>query len=260
MGCTDRWLRRGKSRLPIIQIDIDADEVGRNHPVEVGIVADARLAMDMLLAELPETTRSQWQKDELGEMKASVITGLKEAAPLQLSIVQAIRDELKDGILIPGVTNIGYWCQMAYPVFTPRTYLSPSYFATLGYAFPAALGTKIGNPDKPVVVISGDGGFLYAATELATAVQEEINVVTLVFNNASYGTCLRIQQRRFQDRILGTYLHNPDFASLAQSFGALGIKLGHVDELREALHWALGENRPAVIEIPVSNMLSPWEI
>ncbi len=252
--------RSVQSNQTIIQIDIDPDEIGRNHPVMVGIVADARIAMNILLNRLPATKNSQWRIDELSEMKLNAITKLKQAAPLQLSIVQAIRDESKDGIVVPDVTNIGYWCQMAYPVLTPRTYLSPSYFATLGYAFPAALGAKIGNPDKPVVAICGDGGFLYAATELATAVQEKINVVTLVFNNSSLGTCLRIQQKRFQDRILGTYLHNPDFARLAQSFDASGIKLSHADELKDALHSALIENRPVVIEVPIPNMLSPWEI
>jgi acetolactate synthase-1/2/3 large subunit len=244
----------------IIQIDIDPDDIGRNYPVQVGIVADARIAINMLLGELPEKTKSQWRINELKEMKTVASLKLEQAAPLQLSIVQSIYDELKDGILVPDVTNIGYWCQMAYPVLKPRTYLSPSYFATLGYAFPAALGVKVGNPDKPVVAICGDGGFLYAATELATAVQEEINVVTLVFNNRALGTCLRIQQSRFQDRILGTHLRNPDFAHLAQSFDALGIKLSHSNELKEALHSALAKNRPAVIEVPVPNMLSPWEI
>ena len=244
----------------IIQIDIDADEVGRNQPVQVGIVADARLAIDMLLNELPETTKSQWRVNELDEMKARVRTKLEEGAPLQLSIIQTIRDELKGGILVPGVTNIGHWCQWAYPVLTPRTYITPSYFGTLGYAFPTALGAKIGNPNKPVVVICGDGGFLYAAAELATAVQEGINVVVLVFNDGAYGACLRIQQRRFNDRILGTYLRSPDFVRLAGSFGASGIKLGHVNELREALRSALVENQPVLIEAPVPNMALPWEV
>jgi acetolactate synthase-1/2/3 large subunit len=248
----------------IVQIDIDPAEVARNYPVEMGIVADAGSAIVSLLEELPEATKSQWQMAELKEIKMKIMTKLEEVAPLQLSLIRVIRDELKDGILIPGVTNMGYWCNLAYPVLQPRSYLTSSYFATLGYAFPTALGAKIGNPERPVVALCGDGGFLYAAPELATAVQEGINVVTLVFVDEALGACLRIQQRSFEDRIIGTRLHNPDFALLAESFGARGIKLSHpeklAEELRDALRSALAENRPTVIEVPVPNMVQPWEV
>jgi acetolactate synthase-1/2/3 large subunit len=160
--------------------------------------------------------------------------------------------------MVPDVTTMGYWCQMAYPVYEPRTYLSSSYFSTLGYAFPAALGAKAGNPDKPVIALCGDGGFLYAATELATAVQEGINTVTLVLNNDAYGTCEKIQRSRFENRLIGTRLYNPDFARFAESFGAVGIKLRSVDELGDALKSAFSESLPVVIELPVPDMSNPW--
>jgi acetolactate synthase-1/2/3 large subunit len=147
---------------------------------------------------------------------------------------------------------------MAYPVYKPRTYLSSSYYSALGYAFPAALGAKVGNPDKPVIALCGDGGFLYAGTELATAVQEGINIVTLVLNNNAYGTCEKIQRKRFENRLIGTRLHNPDFARFAESFGAVGIKLQNVDELGDALKSAFSESLPVVIELPVPDMNNPW--
>ena len=118
----------------------------------------------------------------------------------------------------------------------------------------------MGNPEKPVVALSGDGGFLYAATELATAVQEGLNVVTIVFTDGSLGACLRIQQQRLDNRIIGTSLHNPDFARLAESFGARGIKLSHHEELRDALRSALKGDKPSVIEVPVPTMAVPWDV
>jgi acetolactate synthase-1/2/3 large subunit len=249
-----------QSNQKVIQIDIDEQEVGRNVRTDIGIVADARLALSSILGELPEKVKSQWQKSELDSIKFTIKSKSEEIAPLQLSIIKTIREEIKDGILVPGINNIGYWCQTAYPVYQPRTYITSSYYVTLGYAFPTALGAKVGNPDKPVVAICGDGGFLFADAELATAVQEGINVVTIVFTDDALGSCLRIQQSRFNNRMLGTRMLNPDFALLARAYGAVGIKLSHVDELREALRSALTEKRPALIQVPLPTLAQPWEI
>ena len=244
----------------VIQIDIDENEVGRNVPVDIGINADALPTLKAILGELPEKVKSEWQKAELDSIKSIIKSKSEETAPIQLSIIKTIREEIQDGILVPGINNIGYWCQTAYPVYQPRTYVTSSYYVTLGYAFPTALGAKVGNPDKSVVAICGDGGFLFADAELATAVQEGINVVTLVFTDAALGSCLRIQQKRFGNRILGTQLHNPDFAQLARAYGAVGITLKDVNELRDALRSALGGNRPAVIQIPLPTLAQPWDM
>jgi acetolactate synthase-1/2/3 large subunit len=245
----------------VIQIDIDPTELGRNQTIQLGIAADARAALRSLLEILPGSKASQWQAHEFAEIRKKTAATLEEKAPLQSSLIQAIHGELKDdGILVPGITNVGYWCNISYPVAKPRNYLTSSYFGTLGYAFPTALGAKVGNPDRHVVALCGDGGFLYAASELATAVQEGLNVVALVFVDQAYGTCLRIQQRSFGNRFIGTQLHNPDFAKLAESFGALGRKLSHPEELGDALHSALSADRPAVVEVPIPVMSSPMEV
>ena len=179
-----RLVKAGKT---IIQIDIDPGEIGNNQPVDIGIEGDARQTIQRIMTELPDKSHSKWEKDELIKLKQEAVTTLRDAAPLQFSILGTIREQIGGGILVPDVTTLGYWCQMAYPVYEPRTYLSSSYFSSLGYAFPTALGAKIGNPDKLILALCGDGGFLYTATELATAVQESINTVTLVLNNNSYG-------------------------------------------------------------------------
>ena len=129
----------------------------------------------------------------------------------------------------------------------------------MGYAFPTALGAKVGNPHRQVVAITGDGGFGYAPGELATAVQEEINAVTIVFNNGTLGASHTDQQTRFGGRIIGTRLHNPDFAHLAEAYGALGIKLAGHQELGEALRSALRANRPVIIDVPIPNLTPPFQ-
>jgi acetolactate synthase-1/2/3 large subunit len=143
-------------------------------------------------------------------------------------------------------------------VYLPRTYIGSSYMGTLGFSFPTALGAKVARPDRPVVSINGDGGFLYCATELATAIQHGINVVALVFNDGAFGNSNRDQRDRFAGREIGTILQNPNFAKLAESFGADGMQLKHADDIGSALKEALGNNRTTVIEIPIPRLPSPF--
>lgn len=245
----------------LIQIDADPEEIGRNQTVQLGIPADARAALSALGPELPRDIGSTWQPGEIEKIRQAALGELEEVAPLQLALVRTIRAELKeDDILIPGVTNIAYWGHLTYPVLLPRTYLNSSYFATLGYAFPTALGAKTGNPQRKVVAICGDGGFMFAPQELATAVQEGLNVVAIVFVDQAFGASFYDQEHRFGSRVIGTRLHNPDFARLAEAMGARGIKLARPEELKEGLRAALGEDRPTVIEVPVPTMISPWQV
>ena len=163
-----------------------------------------------------------------------------------------------DGLLVPCTTTIGYMCHMHYPVYAPRTYFSTSFMGTLGFAFPFALGAKVGRPERPVVCVTGDGGFLFAATELATAVQYGINIVTLVYNDNAYGNSNRDQRERFGGRELGTELRNPDFVKFAESFGADAVRLAKGADVGPALRDALGNSRPSVIELPMDRLPSPF--
>jgi acetolactate synthase I/II/III large subunit len=254
-------LKPGPAGVKVIQIDIDPEEVGRNWPLELGITADMRQALTALLEELPATKKSQWKASEIEKLRTDFISKCEKAAPIQTKILRDIREELEDdAIVVCGVTNIGYWSQITFPVYKPRTFITSSYFTTLGYSFPTALGAKAGNPDKQVISINGDGGFLFAATDLATAVQQRLNVVSIVFNDNIYGATYHIQQNRYQNRIFGTELLNPDFAALAESFGAKGVKLLDHKGLKDALRSALKEKGPVVIEVPIPNMCLPWEV
>ena len=182
-------------------------------------------------------------------------------APLQVEVIETLRRELDDdAIVVAGTTDVAYWSYLAFPVLKPRSYLTSSYFATLGFAFPTAIGAKIGNPNKQVVALCGDGGFMYAIQELATAVQEGVNLVALVFNNSSFGASLADQRTRFEGRVYGTMLHNPDFVRLAESFGARGIGLSGPGELGDALRSALRSDGPIVIEVPMPVLDPPFQI
>ena len=246
----------------VVQIDADPEELGRNIPATVGISADARLGVQALLEELGGRTRaSQWTETEITAIRQQADGEIREMAPLQVEIIETIRQELDDdAIMVAGTTDIGYWSHLAYPVLTPRSYLTSSYFATLGYAFPTALGAKVGNPGRQVVATTGDGGFGYASSELATAVQEGINVVTLVFNNEMLGASHHDQQQRFGGRVIGTRLHNPDFAQLAEAYGAVGVRLDSHEGLGDALRDALRADLPVVIEVPIPNLPPPFQI
>jgi len=243
----------------LIHINVDSAEIGRNHATHLGIVSDARNALELLLEALPEKSKSTWKPEEVAEIQGKARKQLEDVAPLQLSLVRTIREELKaDDILIPGVSNVPYWGHLSYPVLKPRTYLNSSYFATLGYAFPTALGAKVGNPDRRVVSLCGDGGFMYCLSDLATAVQEKINIVAIVFVDNAYGASIRDQHLRFESRVIGTELKNPDFASVARTFGAEGVKLNNPEELRGALRTALDKDVPTVIEVPLPTMQTPF--
>ena len=244
----------------IIQIDHDPDELVQKQPAALVIKSDIDLTLKALLKECSGNCSSIWKKSEIIRLRTKIRNRLEIAAPIQLDIIQSIHNVLgDDAILVPDITNIGYWCDIAYPVNKTRTYVTSSYFATLGYAFPTALGAKIGNPAKHVVAICGDGGFPYASSELATAVQERLNIVILLFTNNGYGTVTGIQNRQFGGRFMGDKLHNPDYVKFAESFGAIGIRLANYRELEDTLRSVLSADRPVVIEIPVPQLDTPWD-
>jgi acetolactate synthase-1/2/3 large subunit len=164
----------------------------------------------------------------------------------------------EDGILVNEFTQVGYLAQAAFPVYEPRSYLSPGYQGTLGYGFPTALGAKVAFPERSVLSINGDGGFGWALPELSTARKYSIGLVTVVFNDRAYGNVRRSQVEQFQGRLLGTDLLNPDFVNLAESFGVRGARATAPAELEGLLREALAEHEPVVIDVPVGPMPSPF--
>jgi acetolactate synthase I/II/III large subunit len=145
-------------------------------------------------------------------------------------------------------------------VYSPRTYLSPGYQDNLGWGFATALGVQHARPDVPVLSITGDGGFLYTATELSTAVRHRIPLVTVVFSDGAFGNVRRIQEEQFGNRLIACDLANPDFVRFAESFGAAAERARSPEELRGALRRGFARrDGPTVIEVPVGPMPGPWE-
>ncbi|MBI4525797.1 MAG: thiamine pyrophosphate-binding protein [Deltaproteobacteria bacterium] len=253
---------RPKPPQRLIHIDVDPSVMGKNYPAEISIVAHAGIALKMLLEETRKRERPQerWPVSELEECRARLRGFLEEHASLHCGMIAEIQKVVGDqAIIVSGITNPGYWSYFAYRVKQPRAYLTASYMATLGFAFPTALGAKIAAPDKPVLSLSGDGGFMYALPELATAVQYGINVIALVFVDNAFGASLSDQKTHYHGRILGTELYNPSFARVAEVFGARGIE-AEPENIGTALQEALKVARPTVIEVPIPTLAPPFQI
>ena len=254
-------MRWGKpDKLQLIRVDIDPQEHDRYDPPAVSIVADCREALLSLLPALADCGLDRPSRRVEMLALQDEMDAIYESVQPQMGFVRAIREALPDdGICVEDITQVGYVSREAMPVYQPRTYLTSNYQVTLGWSFPAALGAKVAAPDRPVLCVSGDGGFLFAATEMATAVQHGINTVTVVFNDGAYGNVLRMQKQNYGGRVVASELHNPDFVTFAESFGARGLRVHSPSELQDALIGAFAANAPVLIEVPVDEMPAPWE-
>jgi acetolactate synthase-1/2/3 large subunit len=241
-----RWAP-APSGLKIARIDLDPAE-HRRQPVDVAITADAADGTRALTAAVTRKDDPA-RRAAVASAKAAALAAIEKADP-QYSFMKVLRDVLPDdGIVVDEVTQLGYIIWYGYPVHQPRRLVSSGFSGTLGYGFPTALGVKVANPDRPVVSVTGDGGFLFGGSDLATAKQFGINLVTVVVNNASYGNVLRDQQRLYEGRNSGAVLHNPDFQDYARAFGVAAWRVETADGLRGALKEALASDAPAVIEV-----------
>jgi acetolactate synthase I/II/III large subunit len=251
----------GERDVPIVRIDANEEEHDRRRRPKVALTGDARPILQSLLEELPahNSTRASRRAD-MEERQAKWRKRLEKIAP-QIAFLDAIRAELpEDGIFVDEVTQLGFAARLAFPVYKPRTFLSPGYQDPLGWGFATALGAQDARRDVPVVSITGDGGFLYTATELATAVRHRIPLVTVLFNDGAFGNVRRIQKERYGNRLIASDLTNPDFVAFGKSFGAETERVHNPDELRRALRRAFAHrDGPSLIEVPVGEFPSPWE-
>jgi acetolactate synthase I/II/III large subunit len=247
--------------IKIIRIDADPEEPGRLQRPAVALIGDAKPILHRLLDVLPtHNAKRASRKDEMAERQGAWRKKLSDGLGPQLAILDAIRTELpEDGIFVDEVTQIGFAARLAFPVYRPRTFLSPGYQDNLGWGFATSLGVQDARRDLPVVSISGDGGFMFTANEMATAVRHRIPLTAIVFNDGAFGNVRRIQQERFGNRLIASDLANPDFVRFAESFGAMGERARNPDELRVALRRALARrDGPTLIDVPVGPFPSPW--
>ena len=245
--------------LAVIRIDADADEPERFAPPAVALIGDAKPILRRLIDALATEHRSS-RRAEMEERQAKMRRRLEKLAP-QLAFLEAIRAELpEDGIFVDEVTQLGFAARLLLPVYKPRTFLSPGYQDNLGWGYATALGAQHARRDVPVLSITGDGGFLFTSNELATAVHHRIPLSVVVFNDGAFGNVRRTQEEQFGNRVIASDLTNPDFVRYAHSFGAEAERARNPQELRVALKRAFKRrDGPTLIEVPVSQMPSPWE-
>lgn len=244
-----------------VRIDIDGEQATKPRPSDITIISNARNGLAALCDLIEPQNRTRPSREtELRKVKADAQAKLETLEP-QYGFAKVIRDEVPDdGIVVTDVTQMATYLQNWMPVHHPRTLITPSYQATLGYAFPTALGAQVAHPDRRVICISGDGGFMFNVQELSTAVAHHINVVTIVFADKAFGNVKRFQKDNYGERYIAVDLHNPDFAALAHTFGMTGIRAETPEELRAAIREAFAAPGPALIEVPVGEMPSVWDL
>lgn len=221
------------------------------------IAADAKLGLEALSAAVEERyCKISRMLDRVRDWVARQTAVLTPQMDWLLAIRSAVPDE---GIFVNELTQVGYVARSHYPVYAPGTYICPGYQGTLGYGFPTALGVAVGNPDKVVVGITGDGGFGWNLQELATAKRYGLDVIQLVFNDGSFGNVRTLQRAVFGESF-GDELTNPDFGMLADAFGVAYSKVKGPGFLAAAINAAVERGGPTLIEAPVKEMPSPWHL
>ena len=268
---TMRWagMMTYHERLPggrkLVRIDIDPEEMVRLK-ADASIVADSKVGTQALIAAIRRLGLDASKRD--GAAIRAEISAAKEVVEAEIARVQPEVDYLKavrsalpdDGFFLTELCQVGFASYFAWDARLPRTYVSEGYQGTLGYGFPTALGVKVANPDRKVIAVCGDGGFMFGVQELATAAQEGIGVVAVVFDNGAYGNVRRDQRTRFEGRFIASELQNPDFLKLAEAFGIEAHSVESPAELAAILPSALAAERTVLVRVavPPDGEASPW--
>jgi len=255
---TGRW----KLRIPqnLIHVDLDEANFDLNYPARVRVRADARAALQTLSAQLGGSLASEHDRAEIAGLRERVRSAARSRLGQHELVMDGIRATLeREAIVVCDSTIPAYfWGNRLLEIYEPRTSISPHGSVAIGLAFPLALGAKAGRPDRQVVVIQGDGGFMLHATELATAVQYGLNAVVLLFNDSGYGILRRIQDRDYSRRRMGVDLHMPDFVCFAESFGAAALRVTDPSQVGQALEQMLSCRKPALIELQLAGPGPRW--
>jgi acetolactate synthase-1/2/3 large subunit len=277
---TSAWIPGMTYSIPpsrLIHVDVDAAEIGRNYPVELGIVADARLVLRQLASAAPKDANGDPDRDAWLEQIQGWRAKWEEFwTPLRTSDATPIRPERlvhemrraipDDGILLCDVGVHHNWIVADYQAYRPRTVLQSWGFASMGFAVAGVVGAKLAAPDRPAVAVCGDAGFLMLPSAVATAVEYGLPCVWVVWNNSGFGS-IRDQQKGYfgQDRELVTsfidyrsgQLFSPDYALMAKSMGADGVRVDSPGDLGEALDKAIRSGRPTVLDVRVDREIRP---
>jgi acetolactate synthase-1/2/3 large subunit len=243
----------------IIHIDIDAGEIGKNVDVEVPIVADAkvtlRLIHQQLVHRLKQKEDSSWF-NRVKELKDKFLSEMDfgKGDLTSPKLLKELRKILPENAIV--ATEVGQnqmWAALHFQTYKPRTFISSGGLGTMGFGFPASIGAKVACPSSPVVDIAGDGSFRMTEQELGTSVTEDIPVIVVVLNNSMLGMVAQWQRLFYNRKYAAVKLGSlPDFAKLAQSYGAEGTRIGSLKEFSAAMKKALKNEVTTVIDVPIS--------
>jgi len=242
----------------LVHLDLDPAVIGRMFKTEVALIGDARDGLAGLVQALGVgAPATGWDRAALVALRRDA--GPRFTPDVAAAIATLRRALPDDAIVVNDQTGLTYWMEHRFPVYAPRTFLYPTGSAVLGYAVPAAIGAKLARPERAVLAVAGDGGFMFSVAELATAVKYRLPIVFLVVNDERYGAIKYLQQRMYDGRWGEADLANPDFPALARAFGARGERLAGVEALPEAIGRALAADGPTLLELRMT-IEPPWEM
>lgn len=252
---TDLWAERVELKGRVIRVDLDPDRLNDSYAAEVAILAHVRpctAALAEAASAAPRLASAGWGDEAVTRLRKAVAAAASPLTRRHNEVLTRLRAALpENGMVLTDMTQMAYSGNVTFPVDRPRSWVHPQGYGTLGYALPAAVGAKIASPDRPVVAIVGDHGFLYTVQELATAVEERLPLLILLWNNEGLGQIRDdMIQRGFQQ--IGVSPRNPDFQALARGFGARAEKAESLEALPGLITEALGHNGPFLLEIPDS--------
>ena len=266
----------------VIHIDIEPTEIGRNYPTEIGVVADAKSALRVLLRVakemFPDGFKREAKKTEISEFRAEFKESNREMAEssafpmMPERILADVRKALPDDAII--TTDVGWnknGVGQQFDILTPGSILTPGGFATMGFGPPATIGAKMAAPERTVISLVGDGGFGQNPSMLATAVERDLGIIWVVMNNNAFGTIAGLQKAHYGLTYGTTFPgtaanpdNGPDYAEIAKGYGAVGLRINNPDELLPALLAAIESGKPTVIDVPMINNPTPttghWNI
>jgi acetolactate synthase-1/2/3 large subunit len=266
----------------VIHIDIEPQEIGRNYPTEIGVVADAKAALRVLTRVAKEMYPDGFPRTEKREEIAAFRTAFKAsnvemqtsaAFPLMPERILAdTRKALPEDAII--TTDVGWnknGVGQQFDILTPGSILTPGGFATMGFGPPGALGAKLAAPERVVISLVGDGGFGQNPAALATAVELDLGIIWLVMNNNAFGTIAGLQKAHYGLTYGTTFpgtaaepTNGPDYAAIAEAYGAVGRSITSAEELLPALQEAIASGKPTVLNVPMINNPTPttghWNI
>ena len=238
----------------VIHIDVDPAEISKNVKVHIPIVGDAKQVLKSLNKYVKRCNSEAWI-EKINKWKKEYPLAYKQMSPdvvMPQFVIEQISKVCNDAIIVTEVGQHQMWAAQYFNYRKPRTFITSGGLGTMGYGFPAAMGAKVGRPDKTVIDIAGDGSFQMNSQELATVVQNEIPVVVVILNNGYLGMVRQWQELFYEKRYSCTFIKGSvDFVKLAEAYGALGLRAERPSEVGPAIEEAVRSGRPAVVDVIV---------